>query len=324
MRARGKPTGPDIMPIERIYIGVCRSDVHFARTCVASIRLLYPEIPIFLIKDYGRGTFSTVEIEKYFNVSIYQTERRVFGYGFSKLEPLFDTNTHRFLFLDSDTILLGPVIEFLESFPDDFIVSHENFGAKFVRDHYFDLSALSKVDSRFGSIFSGETFNSGQWVGRSGIFRREDFQGLIEWDHSARLLHPEVFYPGDQGVLNYFLTREAANGRITLKRTRFMEIGTDAPTQQVNLLLLGKKSPYKFVVHWCGMRASSFTRLPRGDILQYFDKIYHQRVPFGLLKYRLRSARRSSPAFVRRMLAYAIDLTGLRRVIFSPFGRRFR
>src|SRR5262245_7608900 len=113
------------MGIDRIYIAVCRSDVHFARTCVASVRLLYPSIPISLIKDYGRGKFSTREIEKYYDVTVFPTERRVFGYGFGKLEPLFICSKQKFLVLDSDTVMPGPVIDFLDSFPDDFVVTYE-------------------------------------------------------------------------------------------------------------------------------------------------------------------------------------------------------
>src|SRR5580658_6519198 len=48
--------------ISRVLIACCKSDVHLARICVASVRFWNPEIPVFLIKDSMQGAFSTTEI----------------------------------------------------------------------------------------------------------------------------------------------------------------------------------------------------------------------------------------------------------------------
>ena len=69
----------------KIAIACFRKDLNLLRPCVASIRYWYPEVEIFLIKDYKKGDFSTKEIERAFDVKVFPTKRKVFGWPWSKL-----------------------------------------------------------------------------------------------------------------------------------------------------------------------------------------------------------------------------------------------
>ena len=71
------------MKIEAIYIPCTRGDFRLTRICVASIRYWYSDIPIVLIKDLMNGDFDTTEVEKHFNVSLYEQKVRAYGWGFS-------------------------------------------------------------------------------------------------------------------------------------------------------------------------------------------------------------------------------------------------
>ena len=91
----------------------------------------------------------------------------MFGWGYSKLEPLFLPQRSKFLVLDADTVLLGPVLDRLEEIDADFIVDDGKPSPELVKQLYFDVNKLKKLDPSFTPC--GYNFNSGQWVGTSGL-----------------------------------------------------------------------------------------------------------------------------------------------------------
>jgi len=115
------------MKIECIYILSYKQDIRLAHCCVASIRQWYPDLPIFLIKDEGRGTYDTGDLERHWQVQVFGTEKKHLGYGMGKLEPLFQARRQRCLILDSDVVFLGRVLEPLERLEEDFIVERTDY-----------------------------------------------------------------------------------------------------------------------------------------------------------------------------------------------------
>jgi hypothetical protein len=266
------------MKIDRVYVAGFRHDVHFTRACVASIRHWHPAIPITLIKDRFYGDYSTKDIERYYGCDVFPSAGRTYGWGFSKLEPLFCPNAGRFLVIDSDIVFLGPVLDRLATVAGDFVVQWENPSPEFVAQNYFDLTRLSEIDSSFQ--FPGYTFNSGQWVGTGGLMTRDDFSPWLEGGSPPSLRYPAVFKLGEQGLFNYVLMKSAAAGRLTLARERFMEVG-DSPKVAAFDLTRNNAAPASFLVHWCGLRQSRFSRMVRGDLLLHFERLYYSRMPLG-------------------------------------------
>ena len=211
------------MKISKIYIATHKYDMRFTRICVASIRYWYPEIPIYLIKDYLNGDFNTDEIEDVWNVGVFETSRKTFGWGFSKLEPLFNKATERFLILDSDIVFTGRVLDYLNEFDSDFVVQFENQTESEIERLYFSIKQLKSWDPDFA--FPNYTFNSGQIVATGGLINRNDFDPLINWSGlRLSLKHPEVFtMGGDQGILNYVLLKKASQNAISISRVPFMK-----------------------------------------------------------------------------------------------------
>ena len=148
--------------------------MRFTRICVASIRHWYPEIPIYLIKDHLNGDFSTDELEDVLDVRIFETERKTFGWGFSKLEPLFMQASERFLILDSDIVFVGNVLDYLNEFDGDFVVQFENQPEPEIKRLYFSLEAMRQWDPAF--VFPNYTFNSGQIVATGGLIKPRRFR----------------------------------------------------------------------------------------------------------------------------------------------------
>jgi hypothetical protein len=284
--------------IDRVYIATHRQDLRLTRICVASVRRWYPDIPIFLLKDEANGTFSTREIEETWNVQIWPVEERSFGWGFIKLEPLFDTNRRRFLMLDSDIVFLGRVIDSLERFDTDFVVQEELQHPRDVPDLYFDPG---KIRASLNPSLSNPafTFNTGQYVGTSGLIRRDDFSDLVEWSEPRRVRHSDMFSPSDQGVLNYVVLEKAAAGTISVARTPFMKWGKDEMSS-FEVASLDDHSPYPYVIHWAGLKKLRLRHMLRADILRHFEAAYYGRLAFGSALRVLRLVQDESERWYRR------------------------
>lgn len=265
--------------IERIYVAAHRGDLRLTRICIASIRRWYPDLPVFLLKDQVNGGFSTRELEEKWNVRCWTTTESVFGWGFIKLEPLFSTERCRYLVLDSDIVLLGRVIDELEKSDAEFVVQQETQPVSDIPSLYFDEHRLrQQVDPAFdGMPF---TFNSGQYVATSGVLTREDFAAVVEWTCPRRVLHPDMFNPGDQGILNYVVLSKLAAGAITVDRVPFMRWGLEE-TREFDISALDANASYPYLIHWAGLKKLRLRHMMRADILAYFERSYYSRIRAG-------------------------------------------
>ena len=266
------------MKIAQIYIATHKSDMRFTRICVASIRYWYPEIPIYLIKDYFNGDFSTAEIERVWQVKVFETPNRYFGWGMSKLEPVFNELGRRFLILDSDTVFTGRVLDWLEQQTEDFVVSLETQSPQRLKEIYFDLAKLNEFDPQFH--FPGTTFNTGQYVATGGMLRRDDFDAVNWTTTPPSLKYPEIFKNGDQGVLNYVLSKKAESGQVSIGGIPFMKYGLEE-IGDLDLSKIAANSPYPFVIHWAGLKRPRIKAMIRSDILLFFEDYYYSKIRFG-------------------------------------------
>lgn len=287
------------MSIDTIYISTYRQDLPLTRICVASIRYWYADIPIKLIKDTGAGQFDTREIERRWNVNVLDTSGRKFGWGFAKLEPLFFDSSEKFLIVDSDTVFTGRVLDMLDGYSAAFIVDDETQPQEEIRRLYFDREALAKLDPAF--VPCGKNFNSGQWVGTSNLVRREDFAHVVEWSNPPKLSHPEMFMPGDQGILNYMLEKMASMGKFELARAPLMW-WAPRDISELDIHKMARSSPYSRIIHWAGCKLYSKDPMPRADILAFFEQHYYSRVRWGGLVRRLRSWAHFAEHHQRRVL----------------------
>ncbi len=274
------------MTIDAVYISTYRQDLPLTRICVASIRYWHPDVPIRLIKDTGAGQFDTSEIEKLWNVSLVDTAQRSFGWGFAKLEPLFFDTAEKFLIVDSDTVFTGPVLDMLNRIEAPFIVDDETQPAEEVKRLYYDLVELNKLDPAFQPC--GKNFNSGQWVGTSGLVSRDDFAAVVEWSTPPKLKYPQMFMPGDQGVLNYVLEKLANSGSFELARAPLMW-WAPRDIASLDLPAMARSSPYSRIIHWAGCKLYAKDPMPRTDILEFFEQHYYARVRGGSFWKRCRS-----------------------------------
>ena len=207
--------------VDCVYIAASAGDARYTRICVASVRYFYPEIPIRLLAGGRLQRGLADELQKYWNVGAAQLPATGdYGWGFVKLEALYGPPGERFLVLDSDTVLTGPVLNMWNDSCAPFLVDDEKQTEADTKRLYYDWENLRKIDP---SAQPPEfVFNSGQWFGTAGVLTRADFAPWLDWTMPRKLRHPELFMPGEQGVLNYLFNRKAALEELQVERRPIM------------------------------------------------------------------------------------------------------
>ena len=145
-----------------------------------------------------------------------------------KLEALFGPPGERFLVLDSDTVLTGPVLSLWNEDGAPFLVDDEKQSVRMTRSVFITTGRkCCKIDP---SAQPPEfVFNSGQWFGTAGVLTRDDFEPWLAWTMPRKLRHPELFMPGEQGILNYVLNRKDGARRPAELNVKQSCVGQDIP-----------------------------------------------------------------------------------------------
>lgn len=260
--------------IDCIYIAASDHDTRSTRICISSVRFFYPDLPVRLLLGGKVPVNFLEEVDRLWNVQPADITPGNYGWGFIKLEPLFQPRPERFLVLDSDTILLGPVVTHADQIDSPFIVDDERQSEVDTKRLYYDWEKVRIVDTEAKP--PQYTFNSGQWFGSSAVVRREEFTPWVRWDLPRTLLHPKAFMPGDQGILNYVLNQKAED-TLVARRKLMRWPGHDLGDIALDEVKRGSGSPYRQIVHWAGFKAARLESLPRSDLLLYFEQLYYQR-----------------------------------------------
>jgi hypothetical protein len=264
--------------IDHIYVAASAHDARYTRICVASVRYFYPDIPIKLLAGGPLTSGLATELRYYWNVGVADLPVGDYGWGFVKLEPLFGQCGERFLILDSDTVMAGPVLDLWGDADAAFLVNDETQTEEDTRQLYYDWRLARQFDPKAQP--PRFVFNTGQWFGTRGILTREDFGPWVEWTMPRRLRHPAAFMPGDQGVLNYIVNRKAAFAGLDVRRCTIMhwpKHGMDA----LNVANVAGGTAPPVMVHWAGLKKSRFADMPGAGLLRFFEKLYFQRLPAG-------------------------------------------
>jgi hypothetical protein len=266
--------------VDTIYITASDYDGRFARICVASVRYWHPDAHISLLAGGAVNAELVKELDQYWGVETADIPKGNYGWGFVKLEPLFDSTGQKFLVLDSDTVMTGPVLECLDNRGAQFIVDNEDQTASRAKQIYWDPeeAAKAKIDLPRCPVY----FNTGQWVGTSGIIGRADFEPFLEWTLPRKLKYPQIFKNGEQGILNYIVNNLHNSGRVSLDRIPLMIWpGVSAEGMNQGLLEGRFDGQEGRIVHWAGLKNPKFESLPGWALLQHFEQLYYARIPGG-------------------------------------------
>jgi hypothetical protein len=268
--------------ITHVFVGCHQGDQILARICVASVRYWYPDIPIYLVKDEGTEPFSTDEMERHWRVSVLpQDSARARGL-MNKFRMLFCPLRGRGLYIDSDIVLLGRVLQTLEAHDEDFLIAGEraaDLSGRDIESWYYDWIALQRLDPSFR--FPEFCFNAGQYAWTLGAVTAQDFDGIVSRTDEVRLLRPDVFRCGDQGALNYVVQKKVQEGRLRLGRPDFAKWIHDPVSATYRIDKIREGVGYPLLLHWAGGKPFSISRMPRADLLRFYEDFYYSRIPFA-------------------------------------------
>jgi hypothetical protein len=299
--------------VDVVYVAASARDARLTRICVASLRHFYPDLPIKLLIGGPLHAGLEEELARYWDVGVAELPRGDYGWGFVKLEPLFSERDERFLVLDSDVVITGPVLALAAGRTEDLIVDDEDQTDERGREIYFDYERAPGVGD--GPPAPAFLFNTGQWFGRSGRIGRDDFAGLINWGWPPRLADPSTYKNGDQGVLNLVANRRVREGTLSVGRVPLMRwpgFGLEGLTAAA--IAAGEAPP--LVIHWAGMKKARLQDMAGADILHYFEKLYYGRVPGGDGRRRLAGAGHVIDSWLAELRTW-------RRLVGRALVRRF-
>lgn len=273
-----------------IFVGCYKGDYHLAKILCQSIRYFCGDILIVLIKD---GNFNTSQIKKLGNIREFDRKtvpdplRNLAGWGLPKLLAFFQDRFQRFLYLDSDTVLLNNILEipFLEAdFYVDSYLPGEDFASdrfgQWLRTYIFNIEKLSSLDPEFVLNDRMIYFNTGQMFGRSGLLCLDVVLECIKHWVGGN----DIFACADQGILNYILNKGAQSGSFTLEGAKF-KIGAGYETIErfpglTSDNLVGCRFRDRYVIHFAGMGHSSIDKSSYSFVMEKFYARYYKHFLF--------------------------------------------
>jgi hypothetical protein len=269
-------------PVDCIYIAASAQDARYTRICVASIRFVYPHIPIRILPG-GRLQADLVrELRQYWDVQLAElAEEGDYGWGFVKLEPLFGPPGERFLVLDSDTVITGSVLDLWNDSRSLFVVDDEQQPESRAREIYYDWEKVRGSDP--SARPPGFLFNTGQWFGTAGVLTRADFAPWILWTMPRTTTPPNLFMNGDQGLLNYIFNQKVNLHGLQVERRQIMRWPAHS-TEGVDADTVAKGVGVPFIVHWAGLKKARQRDMLAADLLRFFEGVYYSRLPAGSMR----------------------------------------
>ena len=269
------------LPVDRIYLAACARDARLTRICLASIRYFYPDAPIQILAGDILQPGLAEELKRYWNIEVAHLPAGDYGWGLVKLEPLFGPPGQRFLVMDVDTAFTGKVLDVRAQSNAPFFVDNEALSDADFKRLYYDWDKLAELDPDVQCARTA--FNVGQWFGTAGLVKREEFDKWVEWTLPRGLRHPDVFMGGDQGIMNYVVLKKEAFGGLQIDRHTIMRWpGNGMDGLDVASVAAGSAQP--LVIHWAGMKAVFLHDMVGGDLLQFFEDWYYQRMPMGRVR----------------------------------------
>ena len=201
-----------------------------------------------------------------------------YGWGFVKLEALFGPAGERFLVLDADTVLTGPILDLWTDTDAPFLVDNQQQSESAKKELYYDWCKVREIDATARPPLF--VFNSGQWRGTAGVLTRDDFAPWVEWTFPRRLRHPKYFMPGDQGILNYVLNQKVMLEGLCVECRPIMR-WPGHELQGLDAIHVSRKAANPIIVHWAGLKKARLSQMNGFDLLAFFEKLYYHRLPGG-------------------------------------------
>ena len=244
-----------------IVITCYKGDFFFTKGLLASIKYFCGDIPICIIVDGNIDvsqivkTYNIVKIIRKQDVKNEYLRNNCFGSRLTNLIAFWESPFEYFMYVDSDTVLWGNVLENFTYNMFDFVHNepHEAYSPFIMKHQYFDYDKIFEFTEYFkweGCHF----FNAGIFVMKKGIFNIDETKVLIELFRKDKKLLPRDI----QGVINILAYRTFAKGTITLSEAHLQTIMPLFSKEELSKKFIIKdKRPVvekNTILHWAGVK----------------------------------------------------------------------
>lgn len=243
-----------------IIISSYKGDYCFAKGVCASIRYFLGDVPICLVTD---GILPTAKLEEaygvqvinYLNVNHDLLRRRSFGFGLTKMIALWESPWEHFLFLDADTVVWGNLLQLMDFKTYDFIVGRPDAvtSRAEIERWFFNVEKISTYFPDF-DWQEQPYFCSGTFFAKRGLFALEEYSDLLDRSEAES----DLFFWGEQGLLNFMVLRAAQHHRLRLGHFDFQVNVADYPLEHLQQRFQTQKisEPQRdaCVIHWSGKK----------------------------------------------------------------------
>lgn len=266
-----------------IVVFANRKDFFLTKICVASIRYFYPDIDIYLVKDYLNGPFNTNILSKTFNVKVVDLGKKYFGWSAAKLHFLISDKLPigKYLTLDSDIIFTGRVLECIAD-EGDFVVSKEVYElTDIVKGIFLDPDKVENIFSSY--TYPGYFFNAGQMVVTLGKIKAAHLAAVFDPNNYPYYLKTKPYELPlvDQGILNAVLPTLAAQNIIELGAVTYMKGSKEYFSESTNndSSILNQVDKFPFLIHYAGdLRVSDISKMKGANLLSFFQNYYRNKL----------------------------------------------
>jgi len=215
-----------------VIVGCYRQDYLFAKATCSSIRHGMGDIPITLLVD---GRFPINELSQLYEVrALYREDVRneflrttCTGWGLPKMIAFWESPYEKFLYLDADTVVWGDLMTKLKRMEDVDIITDQpacSYTESDVDKWFFQHQRIEALLPSFDwRRHCNDYFCTGVFCATRDMFDLEEFRMLLELARRE----PNLFFPGDMGLLNLMIFRAHDEGRIKLHKESLQTICID-------------------------------------------------------------------------------------------------
>lgn len=233
---------------------------HMTLGLLASIEYFAPELPICLIIDGELEiekeirTYNITHVIKKSDVIDDFLKDTCFGSRLSNMVAFWQSPFHKFLYLDSDTVLWGNITQSIKK-GFDFVHNepHEAYTDQIYKTQYCDFEKLFEVMPSF-EFRTCNFFNAGVFYSKRGIIDINTFKRLMEiWDV---LNLTDLGKP--QGMINYMVFTKSKNNHIKMSEQHLQTVVPVKSKSELKAMFrISKGIPVitkDTVIHWAGVK----------------------------------------------------------------------
>lgn len=263
------------------FVTAChRGDYPLVRATCASIAHQMPGTPLALIVDGDVDVTDVVRVHNVIPLPVRQlTDARLVracsGNYYAKWTAFWSAPFERFVYLDSDALLLGDWSDLATDTAWEFCIftsatlgTSEKSG---IAKHFFNPDLMQDFDPAFNWA-DLPYFCAGAFAAQRNFITPEEFLRFIE----SIKHHPDLFDGTDQGPLNYLVLKARQQGRRVIVRNRQFILPDHPPQetlQRFGSQILPHAQPW--IVHYCGVKPWLHNRQPQHVLFSTYRRRHH-------------------------------------------------